>query len=92
MRMRIGYISSPLQTSLTAPGSSASSVSAPGSAAERLLHPHDELRRSLRDSAVSSNRPLAPVNTTAGSVLLLAACVVCLLLGSVQGRFVYPIH
>ena len=37
-------------------------------------------------------KPLAPVKTTAGSVLLLAACVVCLLLGIVQGRFVYPIH
>lgn len=39
-----------------------------------------------------SFRPFAPVTTTAGSVLLLAACVLCLLLGIVQGRFVYPIH
>ncbi len=39
-----------------------------------------------------SLKPLAPVTTTAGSVFLLAACVVCLLLGIVQGRFVYPIH
>ena len=39
-----------------------------------------------------SFRPFAPMKTTAGSVLLLAACVVCLLLGIVQGRFVYPIH
>lgn len=39
-----------------------------------------------------SFRPLAPTKTTAGSVLLLAACIVCLLLGIVQGRFVYPIH
>ena len=34
----------------------------------------------------------APAKTTAGSLLLFAACVVCLLLGVVQGRFVYPIH
>ena len=39
-----------------------------------------------------SFKPLAPMKTTAGSMLLLAACVVCLLLGIVQGRFVYPIH
>lgn len=34
----------------------------------------------------------APMKTTAGSALLFAACVVCLVLGIVQGRFVYPIH
>lgn len=39
-----------------------------------------------------SFKPFAPMKTTAGSVLLLAACVVCLLLGIVQGRFVYPVH
>lgn len=39
-----------------------------------------------------SFRPIAPMRTTAGSLLLLASCVVCLLLGIVQGRFVYPIH
>lgn len=35
---------------------------------------------------------VAPVRVTAGSVLLAAACVVCFVLGIVQGRFVYPIH
>jgi len=39
-----------------------------------------------------SFKPFAPTKTTTGSVLLLAGCVVCLLLGIVQGRFVYPIH
>ena len=39
-----------------------------------------------------SFRPLAPMRSTAGSILLAAACVLCLALGIVQGRFVYPIH
>lgn len=39
-----------------------------------------------------SFKPLAPMQTTAGSALLFAACIVCLVLGVVQGRFVYPIH
>lgn len=34
----------------------------------------------------------APMKTTAGSALLFAGCVVCLVLGIVQGRFVYPIY
>ena len=39
-----------------------------------------------------SFRPSAPVKTTAGSVLFAAGLVLCLMLGIVQGRFVYPIH
>ena len=39
-----------------------------------------------------SFKPLAPMRSTAGSILLAAACVLCLALGIVQGRFVYPIH
>ena len=35
---------------------------------------------------------LAPMKATAGSAFLFAASVVCLVLGIVQGRFVYPIH
>lgn len=35
---------------------------------------------------------LAPMTTTAGSMLFFAALVVCFMLGIVQGRFVYPIH
>ena len=34
----------------------------------------------------------APMKTTAGSVLFSAASVVCMVLGIVQGRFVYPIN
>ncbi|MEO1069615.1 MAG: hypothetical protein AAFW95_10930 [Cyanobacteria bacterium J06638_6] len=34
----------------------------------------------------------APMKTTAGSVLFSAAFVLCLMLGIVQGRFVYPIY
>lgn len=34
----------------------------------------------------------APMKATAGSALLFAASVVCLVLGIVQGRFVYPVH
>ena len=37
-------------------------------------------------------QPLAPMTTTAGSVLFFAGLVVCFMLGIVQGRFVYPIH
>ncbi len=37
-------------------------------------------------------RPLAPMRASAGGALLFAACIVCLVLGIVQGRFVYPIH
>ena len=39
-----------------------------------------------------SFRPLAPMQSTAGTALLFAACIVCFVLGIVQGRFVYPIH
>lgn len=39
-----------------------------------------------------SLKPLAPMRSTGGSVLLASACVLCLALGIVQGRFVYPIH
>ncbi len=35
---------------------------------------------------------IAPVKATTGSALLFAASIVCLLLGIVQGRFVYPVH
>lgn len=35
---------------------------------------------------------IAPMKTTAGSAFLFAASVVCLVLGIIQGRFVYPIH
>ena len=35
---------------------------------------------------------IVPAKTTAGSALLFAACIVCFVLGIVQGRFVYPIH
>ncbi len=34
----------------------------------------------------------APMKATAGSAFLVAGSIVCLVLGIVQGRFVYPIH
>ncbi|MEO1148035.1 MAG: hypothetical protein AAFY26_20830 [Cyanobacteria bacterium J06638_22] len=37
-------------------------------------------------------QPRAPMTTTAGSVLFLAAFVICFMLGIVQGRFVYPLY
>ena len=36
--------------------------------------------------------PRAPMAATAGTLLLIAVCTVCLVLGIFQGRFVYPVH